>query len=129
MEFPIGLKYTKDHEWIDLAAGKATVGVTAFAVDQLGDIVHVELPAVGETFAAGAAFGTIESTKTVSDLYMPIAGKVVEVNKAAVDKPESLQDDPYKQGWLVKVEVAGKPDVAALLDATSYEKFVADGAD
>jgi len=129
MVFPAELKYTKDHEWLDSTANTAKIGVTAYAIEQLGDIVHIELPKVGETFTAGSAFGTIESTKTVSDLYMPIAGKVVEVNQAAVGKPESLQSDPYKNGWLVKIEVAGKPDQAALLDAKSYEKYVAEHSD
>lgn len=126
MEFPSSLKYTKDHEWIEQAAKVAKIGVTAYAIEQLGDIVHVELPAVGENFDAGSAFGTIESTKTVSDLYMPISGKVLEVNKAAQDKPESLQDDPYKNGWLVKIEVTG--NAGALLDAKAYEKFVAENS-
>src|SRR3954470_21818338 len=108
MEFPSTLKYTKDHEWVEATSTTAKVGVTAYAIDQLGDIVHVELPQVGESFDAGSSFGTIESTKTVSDLYMPVAGKVVEVNKAALDRPESLQEDPYKNGWLVKVELKGK---------------------
>ena len=126
MEFPNGLKYTKDHEWIDTAASPVTIGVTAYAVDQLGDIVHVELPKVGDSFEAGAAFGTIESTKTVSDLYMPVAGKVVEINKAAVANPQSLQDDPYKLGWLVKVEVKSKIDASTLLDAKAYQHFVAE---
>ncbi len=126
MDFPSSLKYTKDHEWIEQAAKVATIGVTAYAIEQLGDIVHVELPQVGENFDAGSAFGTIESTKTVSDLYMPISGKVVEVNKAAIDKPESLQDDPYKNGWLVKIETTGA--AAGLLDAKAYEKFVAENS-
>lgn len=129
MNFPAGLKYTKDHEWIDATSNTARVGVTAYAIEQLGDIVHVELPQVGESFDAGSAFGTIESTKTVSDLYMPVSGKVVEVNTAATGKPESLQDDPYKIGWLVKIEIKGQPDTAKLLDAKAYEKFVADSHD
>jgi len=129
MDFPSGLKYTKDHEWIDAQAATATVGVTAYAIDQLGDIVHVELPQVGESFDAGAAFGTIESTKTVSDLYMPVSGKVVEVNKTAVSTPEGLQDDPYKNGWLVKIELKGKVDPAQLLDSKAYAKYVAENAD
>lgn len=124
MDFPSSLKYTKDHEWIDSTANMAKVGVTAFAVEQLGDIVHVELPQVGESFKAGASFGTIESTKTVSDLYMPVAGKIVEVNKDAVSSPESLQSDPYSKGWLVKIELAGAPDPSTLLDAKAYEAFV-----
>lgn len=125
MEFPAGLKYTKDHEWIDIAGKTAKVGVTAYAVDQLGDIVHVELPQPGESFQAGASFGTIESTKTVSDLYMPLAGKVLEVNKAALSNPESLQDDPYQSGWLVNIELSDS-DQSQLLDAKNYEKFVSE---
>lgn len=124
MDFPSSLKYTKDHEWIDSTANTAKIGVTSFAVEQLGDIVHVELPQVGETFKAGASFGTIESTKTVSDLYMPVAGKIVEVNKDAVSSPESLQSDPYQKGWLVKIELSGAPDASTLLDAKAYEAFV-----
>lgn len=125
MDFPAGLKYTKDHEWLETSgATAATIGVTQYAIEQLGDIVHVELPQVGESFEAGSAFGTIESTKTVSDLYMPVKGKILEVNKGATTSPESLQSDPYKNGWLIKVELTGKPDLAALLDAGAYGKFV-----
>lgn len=126
MDFPSSLKYTKDHEWIDSTSSVAKIGVTSFAVEQLGDIVHVELPQVGESFKAGASFGTIESTKTVSDLYMPVAGKIVEVNKDAVSSPESLQSDPYKNGWLVKIELSGTPDASTLLDAKAYEAFVSE---
>jgi len=128
MEFPAGLKYTKDHEWIDNTTGVAKIGVTAFAVDQLGDIVHVELPKVGESFDTGAAFGTVESTKTVSDLYMPIAGKVTDVNQALIANPESLQADPYNNGWLVKISITGKPE-GQLLDEKAYENYVAESAD
>ncbi len=127
MDFPASLKYTKDHEWIDNTTGTATVGVTSYAIEQLGDIVHIDLPKVGETFAAGAAFGTIESTKTVSDLYLPVAGKIVAVNDQALKTPELLQDDSYKNGWLVKVEISGA--ASGLLDAASYQKFVAENAD
>lgn len=126
MDFPAGLKYTKDHEWLEAAGASAKIGVTLYAVEQLGDIVHVDLPQVGESFDAGSSFGTIESTKTVSDLYMPLAGKVVEVNKAATANPESLQTDPYKNGWLIKVELSGKPDLGGLLDAAAYQKFVSE---
>lgn len=125
MDFPSTLKYAKSHEWIEAAGKTAKIGVTAYAIDQLGDIVHVELPQPGETFAAGTSFGTIESTKTVSDLYMPVAGKVVEVNKAAVSSPESLQKDPYKNGWLLKIEVTSG-DLESLLDSKGYEKFVSE---
>jgi glycine cleavage system H protein len=126
MSFPKNLKYTKDHEWISTNGTTATVGVTAYAIEQLGDIVHVELPEAGKSFAAGASFGTIESTKTVSDLYMPVACKIVEVNKAVIGKPESLQSDAYQAGWLIKVELSSPSDVAALLSADAYEKFISE---
>jgi len=125
MDFPASLKYTKSHEWIEASGKTIKIGVTAYAVDQLGDIVHLDLPQAGESFDAGASFGTIESTKTVSDLYMPVAGKVIEVNKNATTKPESLQEDPYKDGWLVKVEVSAG-DLSKLLDAKAYQAFVAE---
>jgi glycine cleavage system H protein len=124
MEFPTNYKYTKDHEWIDTQGAKGTVGVTAYAVEQLGDIVHIELPEAGKTYKAGDSFGTIESTKTVSDLYMPVSGKIVEVNPAVRSSPESLQSDAYKAGWLVRIEMANPADAAGLLDAKSYEAFI-----
>ena len=127
MEFPKDLQYTKEHEWIRTSGSTVEVGVTAYAIEQLGDIVHVELPSAGETFSAGAAFGTIESTKTVSDLYMPVSGKISAVNNEAAESPEALQDNPY-EGWLVKVEVdAASED--QLLSHESYEKFVAEQED
>jgi glycine cleavage system H protein len=128
MEFPKDLKYTKEHEWVRLTGSTAEIGVTAFALEQLGDIVHVELPNAGESFAAGAAFGTIESTKTVSDLYIPISGKVTAVNNEAAESPEALQENPY-QGWLVKVEIDGSPSDDQLLSHEAYEKFVAEQED
>lgn len=126
MDFPSTLKYSKSHEWVEASGKTVKVGVTAYAIEQLGDIVHVELPQPGESFDAGTAFGTIESTKTVSDLYMPVSGKVVEVNKAATSSPESLQEDPYKNGWLLKIEASAAPDLSKLLDNKAYEKFVAE---
>lgn len=123
MEFPSTLKYAKSHEWIETSGSTVKVGVTAYAIDQLGDIVHIELPKPGEAFATGASFGTIESTKTVSDLYMPVGGKVVEINQAALSNPESLQDDPYTNGWLLKLEITGD-DRSKLLDAKAYEGFI-----
>ncbi|HET9235776.1 MAG TPA: glycine cleavage system protein GcvH [Oligoflexus sp.] len=124
MSFPKDLKYTREHEWIRLENGKATIGVTGYALEQLGDVVHLELPKVGENFKAGATFGTIESTKTVSDLYMPITGKVTQVNTAATKNLEGLAEDPYKNGWLVQVEYA-KED-GELISASEYEKYIAD---
>ena len=123
MSFPAALKYTKDHEWISATTGAARVGVSAYAVEQLGDIVHVELPKVGQQFQKGDAFGTIESTKTVSDVYIPMAGRVLKVNEALSTQPELLQEAPYAQ-WLIEVAVEG--DTADLLDATRYEAFLAE---
>lgn len=124
MEFPKNYKYTKDHEWIETQGSKGTVGVTAYAVEQLGDIVHIELPEAGKSYKAGDSFGTIESTKTVSDLYMPVTGKILEVNSALKTAPESLQADAYKNGWLVRIEMANAADASGLLDANSYEAFI-----
>ncbi len=124
MEFPQNLKYTKDHEWIDAHGNIGTVGVTAYAVEQLGDIVHIDLPDAGKSYKAGDSFGTIESTKTVSDLYMPVAGKITAVNQALKSAPESLQSDSYKNGWLVKIEMTNPSDAASLLDAKGYDTFV-----
>ena len=124
MDFQKSFKYTKDHEWIDAQGATATIGVTAYAVEQLGDIVHIDLPEVGKTYKAGDSFGTIESTKTVSDLYMPLAGKVTAVNGAVKASPESLQTDPYKNGWLVKIELANSADATKLMDAAAYESFI-----
>jgi len=120
MNIPNELKYTKDHEWISLPDAK--IGVTAYAVEQLGDIVHIELPEVGKELKQGASFGTIESTKTVSDLYMPVSGKVTAVNQAVLKSPESLQSDPYKNGWLI--QVASAADAHDLMSAKDYEAFV-----
>jgi len=123
MSFPKKFKYTKEHEWIDLEGAKGTVGVTSYAVEQLGDIVHVDLPEVGKAFKAGDSFGTIESTKTVSDLYMPVSGKITDVNRAVVSAPESLQQDTYEKGWLVKLELTNTSETSSLLDASAYEAF------
>ncbi|MDD9949932.1 MAG: glycine cleavage system protein GcvH [Zetaproteobacteria bacterium] len=123
MEIPENLRYTKDHEWVASQGDVATVGVTGFAVEQLGDIVHVDLPAKGTKFQSGETFGTIESTKTVSDLYMPVTGTVVELNDAICAAPEEVQERPYDKGWLVKVQIA-QEETAELLDAAEYESYV-----
>jgi len=124
MDFPKNFKYTKDHEWIEAQGNSGTVGVTGYAVEQLGDIVHIDLPESGKSYKAGDSFGTIESTKTVSDLYMPVSGKITAVNTALKSAPESLQGDTYKNGWLVKIELSNPGDVAGLLDAAAYEAFI-----
>lgn len=124
MEIPTNLKYTTDHEWILIEGDTATVGISSFALEQLGDIVHIEFPEVGESFPKGDSFGTVESTKTVSDLYLPVDGTVLEINTALEDSPESLQEDCYTNGWLVKIKVTGSND--ELMDASAYEAFIKD---
>ncbi|WP_414942146.1 glycine cleavage system protein GcvH [Amycolatopsis sp. cmx-11-51] len=118
MSIPQDLKYTKEHEWLNVVDGVATVGITAFAAESLGDIVFVQLPSVGDTVSAGEVFGEVESTKSVSELYAPVDGEVVEVNGATTDTPELINSDPYAEGWLLKVRLSG--DVPALLDAQAY---------
>ena len=121
--FPADLKYTKDHEWLKPAGdGTATVGITQYAQDALGDVVFVDLPEAGEAFGQGEEFGTVESVKTVSELNMPTAGEVLEVNSSLADHPEAVNEDPYGKGWMVKVKLTGK--LADLLDATAYGALV-----
>lgn len=124
MDSQKNLKFTKDHEWVDANGTTGTIGVTAYAIEQLGDIVHIDLPEAGKTYKTGESFGTIESTKTVSDLYMPVAGKITAVNAAVKKSPESLQTDAYKNGWLVKIEISNPSEVSALLDAKGYDSFI-----
>jgi len=121
--FPADLKYTKDHEWLKPAGdGTATVGITAYAQDALGDVVFVDLPEVGASFAEGEEFGTVESVKTVSELNMPAAGAVLKVNETLGDHPEAVNEDPYGKGWMVKIKLSG--ELAGLLDAKAYEALV-----
>ena len=129
MEFPAGLKYTKDHEWAKVEGKKVTVGITAFAVEQLGDITLVTIDAkVGDELTAGKAFGTIESVKTLSDLYAPISGKVIEINKGLDSAPESVNEDPYGKAWMIVIEAADSASVDALMDKDAYEKHVKEAA-
>jgi glycine cleavage system H protein len=124
MNIPKDLKYTKDHEWIRIEGNTATVGVTDFAQGELGDIVFVEIETVGETVAKEEVFGTIEAVKTVSDLYMPVTAKVVEVNPALDSQPELVNKDPYGDGWMIKIEIENSADIAGLLTAQQYEELV-----
>jgi glycine cleavage system H protein len=117
---PGDLRYTAEHEWVAVTEGRVRVGITDFAQDSLGDIVFVSLPAVGEKVDKGASLGEIESTKSVSDLYAPVAGRVVARNDALETAPETINRDPYGSGWLVELEVDGELDLSALLDASSY---------
>lgn len=123
MKIPADRKYTDDHEWAkEDADGVWTIGVTDFAQDQLGDITLVELPEVGDEISVGDTFGTVDSVKTFSDLYSPVSGTIVAINEDIVETPETLNEDPYEKGWLIKVKRDG--EVAELLDAASYEKHV-----
>lgn len=125
MNFPSNLRYTKDHEWISMEGITATIGITDFAQRELGDIVYVEVETIGKTLEAGAVFGTVEAVKTVSDLYLPVAGTINELNPALANAPELVNNDPYGEGWMIKVTVSNPADVNALLDASGYEAVVA----
>jgi glycine cleavage system H protein len=124
MNFPDDLKYTRDHEWARVQGSRVTVGITDFAQDQLGDVVYVEFPEVGDVVKKGETFGVVESTKAVSDLFAPITGKVIEVNGPLVDAPETVNEDPYEEGWMIVVEASDPKELAELLDAAAYRKFV-----
>ena len=119
---PSELKYIKSHEWIKIEGNTATIGISDYAQDSLGDVVYVELPDVGATFAAGAAFGAVESVKASSDLYVPAGGTVIEVNTAATEQTDLVNTDPYGNGWLIKIKLSG--DQGELLDAAAYAAFV-----
>ena len=122
---PADLRYTKDHEWLKPSAdGTALVGITDYAQESLGDIVFVELPKPGKTFAAGAAFGVVESVKAASDLYMPVAGEILAINPALETQPELVNRDAYQAGWMLKIRPADATAVAKLLDAAAYGKLV-----
>jgi len=123
LKYPAGLKYTKEHEWIKVEGKIGIVGITDFAQDQLGDVVFVELPAVGRELKQGEQFGVVESVKTVSDLYSPVSGKVIEVNGALESAPELVNQGAYDQGWMIKVEIANPAELDNLLDTAAYEAF------
>ena len=124
MNFPENLRYTKDHEWISLEGDIATIGITDFAQQELGDIVYVEIETVGQELEADAIFGTVEAVKTVSDLFLPVAGSITEVNALLESEPEKVNTDPFGEGWMVKMKVNNIEDVANLMDAVAYENLV-----
>lgn len=124
MEFPKDLKYTKEHEWIKVEGSVATVGITDYAQDSLGDVVYVELPQEGGAVTKNEPFGVVESVKAVSDLYSPLSGSVTEVNDAIIDNPEVINEDPYGDAWMIKVEIAAEGDLADLMTADEYQKFI-----
>ena len=124
MTFPQDLRYTREHEWAREQGGVVTVGITGYATDQLGDVVFVELPEVGKQLDSGKTFGVVEAVKTVSDLYAPLTGEVIEVNAALSDNPAIVNSDPYGQGWMIKLRLADPKSFAGLLSSADYAKLV-----
>ena len=124
MNFPTNVKYTKEHEWIRLEGDVAYVGITDYAQEQLGDIVFVDIPTEGETLAADEVFGTIEVVKTISDLFLPVTGEILEQNEALADQPELVNQDPYGEGWLIQIKPAADADFDSLLDAEAYKALI-----
>ncbi len=124
MDFPEDLRYTREHEWARKKGGNYVVGITDFAQSQLGDVVYVELPDVGDPVKKGESFGVVESTKAVSELFAPVTGKVVEVNDPLSDAPETVNEDPYEEGWMIVIEPADPKELDALMDAKAYRAFV-----
>ena len=124
MNFPGNLRYTKDHEWIKLDGNVATIGITDFAQRELGDIVYIEVESIGKSFKTGDVFGTVEAVKTVSDLFMPLDGTINELNPALANSPESVNSDPYGEGWMIKMTVDNSADVDTLMDAAAYEAMI-----
>jgi glycine cleavage system H protein len=124
MNFPEGIKYTEEHEWLSVEGDIATIGITDFAQSELGDIVFVEVETVGEKLGSNEVFGTVEAVKTVSDLYLPVSGEVLEVNARLADEPELINNDPFGDGWIVKVKLDNVDDVAGLMDVDAYKSQV-----
>ena len=126
MDTPAELRYSSDHEWIRVEGDRVRVGITDYAQDALGDVVYVELPAVGDEVKKGESFGVVESTKAVSELFAPISGTVVEVNDPLVEAPETVNEDPYEEGWMIAIEPSDPKELAELLDVKAYTAFVAE---
>jgi glycine cleavage system H protein len=126
MAYPAQYRYTKEHEWIDVKDGVATIGITDYAQHELGDVVFVELPKVGTKTVAGKSFGTVESVKAVSELYAPAAGEVIDVNAALQNTPEKINTDPHGAGWLIKIRLSNAAEIKGLMDAAAYEAYIAE---
>ena len=124
MNIPANLKYTKEHEWIAIDGDIATIGITDFAQSELGDIVYVEIETVGETLSKDEVFGSVEAVKTVSDLFMPVSGEILELNEDLESNPESVNKDPYGSGWMIKVRATSPSELAELMDAAAYESLI-----
>ena len=128
MSIPKGFYYSEDHEWVKVEDGVGTIGITDFAQDELGDIVFVELPQVGDEFDQEDNFGVIESVKAVSDLYMPVSGEVVEINEDLLDQPELVNDEPYEGGWIIKVSLSDEAELEGLMNSDEYSSFLEEEA-
>jgi glycine cleavage system H protein len=124
MQFPAALKYTKDHEWVRLEGNTATIGITDFAQGELGDIVYVDIETIGQDLAAESVFGTVEAVKTVSDLFLPVSGKITEKNAKLDSQPELVNQDPYGEGWMVKMTVSDPSEFERLMDSAAYQQLV-----
>ncbi|PDH51145.1 MAG: glycine cleavage system protein H [Cryomorphaceae bacterium MED-G14] len=124
MEIRDNLKYTKDHEWVSIEGNIATVGITDFAQSELGDIVYIEVETLDENLSKDEVFGTVEAVKTVSDLFLPMSGKIIELNEALDGNPELVNDSPYDQGWIIKVEISNMDEISQLLDSKSYSEII-----
>ncbi len=124
MNFPADLKYSKEHEWVRMEGNTGTIGITDFAQKELGDIVYVDINTTGEEVAKDKVFGTVEAVKTVSDLFMPVSGKIITANAALNDNPESVNKDPYNSGWMVQVELSNPAELNELMDAEAYKKHI-----
>ena len=122
--YPENLLYAENHEWLKVENGIGTVGITHYAQDQLGDLVFIELPHIGDEFAKDAPFGVIESVKAVSDFYMPAGGTITEVNEDLMDAPEIINEDPYEEGWIIKIEIADEDELEELMDADTYTEYL-----
>jgi glycine cleavage system H protein len=125
-KYPNELKYSKEHEWVKETDDVYTIGITDYAAEQLGDIVHLELPQPGDEFGTGDAFGVVESVKSVSDAYMPVAGRIAEVNEVVINNPGVVNDDPYAEGWIIKIAIEDKSEIDNLMTAQAYEAFIAE---
>ena len=126
MNIPSSLKYTKDHEWVKIDGEMATIGITDFAQHELGDIVYVEIESIGEMLVSEEVFGSVEAVKTVSDLFMPLSGEVLEFNTALEDTPEAVNEDPYESGWIIKVKIDDPSQISKLLDSDAYQELILD---
>lgn len=127
-QYPKELKYTKEHEWIKVSGNEAVVGITEYAAEQLGDVVHVDLPSVDDEFEIGNTFGSIESVKSVSDLYLPVSGKIVAINEQLTDNAALVNEDTYGEGWIVKIQISDEAELKDLLTPDQYEAFLSEEA-